>query len=671
MTPPDDLIDWQTALTLLVEDLGPPVPDPEYPGDYMFTWPTPFPDPCPHGFPPVPDGHLQVFVRADSHLQTEQGNYLKYCCEVVLPTVSGLVGLPRTRLHVDLWIVPRSTYVQEVILEQRFHIATGSLKFEGPEILDVFTGGQYYGWQNLDFDYEVELMLEAQNIGSPTDLSSAIYHAWLAQFIMESDEPLIPFFYLMGYKGYLSNWRHVVNEVGVGVDSWWTFMNTYKLGGPGYGDIMRYGVLQFNPWLNVISAPWSTDWDVLDEVYDTLLKSNPYLPGGIIPWIAAGWAFDTWQPTPGTDATTILFDLRTDVYWQDIPYHDRSDIAVGHGHQIDGPFEDYVLTPVDVVFSWKYQADNPEAWNGWLARNVVKIGLNPIWHSLWPYDVELPPWWDFDPGQWNYGYVEWDPTLAINQMKAYFDIYMPWSLLRQVGSIPLIPKHLWSQIPISTSGDINALKYDLVYGSGPFIFLSWLPGLQIILISHIPGQSYRGVTLDHGYWNLPPIMDTIYMIPGGKAQGVGWLETRSNQPIPNEPISYEVKLNKSMRFINTYPTDITVTYYFDYHVDVWNGIQWVEIPLIAMTFSSVVVPAGGAVTVWTPPTFKVATFGKIRIWSSYHWEWTYDSTTYSNTFWSPVPEVFLNVAADVNGDGTVNIGDANLILTNWQKRWYW
>ncbi|MBX5326619.1 hypothetical protein HM002_02710 [Candidatus Bathyarchaeota archaeon A05DMB-4] len=679
MTPtPDDVPDWEAAIDLLLADL-PVVEDPAHPGEYMFFWDSPFDTPDSSGtFPAVADGHLLVFARSEMTPRTQQGIELENYLEQVLPEMSYAYTGTKYRMYVDLYIRPRSVTSPQVMGQYRYHLYTGGWSLgRDPDFLVYYTSGMidkpepygnnYVMYANPDFDYEVDQMLISSEPGSPSNPSDGVYHAWLAQEIMETDEPVIWVWSFAGYKAALSNWRGVVNGVGVGLNSWWTFMNAYKLGGTGYGDIIRYGWAGDLLSLNVISAQWLWDWDVLGKVYDALIAVNPYNVAEDLPWIATDWEAGTWDYTPGGGETTLLFDLRTDVYWQNIPYHDRSEIAVGNGDQIDGPFEDYVLTPVDVVFSWKYQADNILSWNGWLAEAVVKVGLNPTWQSLWPYDTALPPWWDLDPADWNFDYVEWDPALAENQLMVYFDVPLPWLALHWVGGIPLIPMHLWSQIPISTSGDIDAWQYDLVYGCGPFILLSRTPAVQNVLISFTEGQSYRGTTITHGFWNVP-VGETITMLPGGAAQSIGWTETRT---ATKDPVSYEVKLAKTMKFRNTYPTAVTVSYYFDYRVEVWNGANWVAAGTGQTTTATVEVPAGGSVIVAAPATFKVSTFGKIRIYESYHWEWTYGTTHYSITFETPVAEVFLNVAADVNGDGIVNISDVNLLLANWQKRWYW
>jgi hypothetical protein len=513
MTPlPDDPLDWEAAYNLLVADLGPPVPDPENPGYFMFWWPSPFPTPDPLGqFPPVADGHL-LFFASQEPARTQQGLFFKDCCETALPAILADLGLPPTRIRVDLLISPRPIIQQQVFVYHRFHLYTGAWNLAGdpgaPRALAMFTAGQYYGWYSALFDYEVTLMLNAQSPGE------RVNHAKQAQEIMHNDEPLICMWYLLGYKAYLANWRGIVNEVGTGINSWWTFLNAHKLGSESC-DTIRYGWQSDLTSLNVIGTGgmyW--DLEAFNKIYDTLIEFNPYNITEDRHWIASNWTIGTWQsppPPPSADWTKILFHLREDAWWQDVPTNPSRTWP-----ELRKSFTNMQLTPVDVAFSIEYQRDNPNSWNGWLAENIdhVSINLEKCWNSSWPWTVPggaVPPWWNRDPSTWQFNFVQNDPTLGANDILVYFNINSPWlDTLYQIGVLPIIPYHIWKWIPIDGSESIDPWAEDLVYGSGPWILLDRQPGLSMTMIPFRNGQTYRGITLEKSYFAALPVQVANY-----------------------------------------------------------------------------------------------------------------------------------------------------------------
>jgi hypothetical protein len=506
---PDDPLDWVAAFNLLVDDLGPPVPDPENPGDYMFWWPSPFPTPDPTGmFPPVPDGYLLFFARSDIAERTQAGAFFRYCCEVTLPLICEALGYPRTRLHVQIFYVPRVIAEQQVYNYHRFHLYTGGWSLgRDPGALEGFTAGRYFGWYSPAYDDEVALMLESIDVGQ------RVNHAKQAQLLLYDDLIPICMWYYTGYKAYLSNWRGMVNEAGVGTTSWWTFLNAHKFFSESC-DTVRYGFAGDLQSLNIISAQWYWDWEVLGKVYDTLIKYNPYYIPEDRPWLAGNWTFGVWYsppPPPIMTMTNITFHLRQDVWWQDVPLNPWRTWP-----ELRNSFTNVQFTPVDLAFSIEYQRDNPNSWNGWRVANVdhVSVNLRQCWNSSWPWTVPggaVPPWWNRDPSLWQYDFVRDDPTLGPYDIVVYFNIFSPWlDTLHQLGSLPLIPYHIWKWIPIDGSESIDPWAEDLVYGSGPWILLDRIPGAAMSMIPFRNGQSYRGITLEKSYFAALPVRVTNY-----------------------------------------------------------------------------------------------------------------------------------------------------------------
>jgi len=519
MTPlPDDPLDWKAAYDLLLADLGPPVSDPENPGDYMFTWTSPFPDWDPTGmFPPVADGHLLVFARSEMQCGPARGTFLKELLEEAFPEVLESLGKPRTRIHVDLYILPRSFVVPQVMRYYRYHMYTSSWTLtKEPDLLVFYTtgmiskpdpyGGNYVMYSNSSFDNEVDLMLVASSIGCPTNPCDAVYHAWLAQEIMENDEPVIWMWAPAGYKAYLSNWRGIVNQPDCGITSWWTFMNAHKMGSESC-DTIRYGFVGDLLSLNIIGAQSYWDFEVLDKVYDTLIKTNPYNLTDDRPWIASGWEIGAWQMNPWMNATKITFHIREDVWWQDVPYKDRN---IGDGH-LDTNFTNLQLTPVDVVFSLEYLRDsNPmPTWCPYLS-DVDHVGLNlNVWGSMWPYTNEVPPWWNLPPQDWQHDFVQHE-DIATYDITVYFNVLMPWRELHILGSAFLIPMHVWMWIPIYGARDVDTWTEDVVYGCGPWVLVDRTPGVTIRMIPFRNGQSYKGVSLERSHFAALPVQVKKY-----------------------------------------------------------------------------------------------------------------------------------------------------------------
>jgi len=518
---PDDLADWEMAYDLLVADLGPPINDPEDPSYYTWTWPSPFPDPSPN-LPLVPDNYLLVIYRYDYPLSEMLAYYFVDCVENVMPEALVMLGKPPTRINVQIFPPGQTLPVcrEEVLEYYRYHVfAGGPMVLEewnpsrDPDFLKYYTtpfitkpepyGKNYVMYSNLDFDYEVDLMLTSNSPGDPVIPCDGIYHACNAQAIMEGDEPVIPMFGRAGYKAYLSNWEGMVNERGEGINSWWTFMNAHKTGSESC-DTLRYGWAGDLVSLNPIGASGFRDYEVLDKIYDTLIKFNPYELTEDRPWMA-NWELGTW--TDGFDTyTKVRFYLREDIWWQDVPWYDRSNIAVGNGGQIDGPFTNMQVTPLDVAFSWVYQRDNTQSPSSSFASIINHVDLNPVWQSMWPYDTELPPWWNLDPEDWQYDYVQWDDTIGNYVLDVYCNAYMPWLAHHWLGGMYVIPMHIWSQIPIDGSEAIDAWAYWIAYGCGPWILLGGTPGVSMTLAPFRSGLAYSGIVLATTYHHGLPVI---------------------------------------------------------------------------------------------------------------------------------------------------------------------
>jgi peptide/nickel transport system substrate-binding protein len=156
---------------------------------------------------------------------------------------------------------------------------------------------------------------------------------------------------------------------------------------------------------------WDTDsYSVYRNIFDNLITRDG--AGTIVPQVATGWRF--------TDDTTIVFDLRTDITFQD-------------GSR---------LTPEDVVFS---------------VRRVV----DPAFKS--------PQLSQFDQ------IVDADVT---GPSQVTLHTKMPYPvLLSQLVKLSIVPKAY-----VQKAGDIRFNQEPM--GSGPYKLASWQRGVQILLVAN-------------------------------------------------------------------------------------------------------------------------------------------------------------------------------------------
>ena len=681
---PDDPADWLAAYNLLIADLGSPIPDPESPGYYTWTWPSPFPTADPMGLAgPVPNGHLLDIERHTGY--PWQIFYLKDCCETALPAILPTLGLPPAKIHVDLYNLPRTIAVKLVFQEYWYHFYTGGWSLSrDPDFLQYYTtaeiikplpnGHNYVMYSNPNYDAEVSAMMSSPNIGEPSNPCNAVYHAYLAQQILMNDAGIIPMWTYAGYKTYLANWRGVVNQVGFGVNSWWTFLNAHKVGSAG-GDVIRYGWQGDLVSLNIIGATWLWDYEVLNKIYDSLIAVNPYNVAQDLPYVAKSWEIGIWN-NQGMPTTKLTFNIRQDVWWQDVPYFDRHLITWDQGNVINGPFTNMQLTPIDIAFSLVYQRDNLAANAQYLMDNLDHVELNPYWSSKWPYTSTVPEWFNTsNPGGWQMNFVQYDSNLKVEQIVVKLNTFMPWLGLHRIGGVPLIPMHIWSKIPMVGSEVLDAWGNDIVYGTGPYILSSRNPGVSMTMMPFVAGQSYRGITLHNSFFYSPVrTTDTANM-------SSYWMGING----------YSMYYGAAMR--NYDSTDHNVSYFFDFAVERFDGANWIIIASGTTTTKGTVVSAGGttyveeevAILASTGPN-KVQWGDAVRLNCSVRLSYVlYGTTTMTSNMTvfgtvsakvhpgdiagtTPVPSVgdFWPIPY-IAADGKVDIKDASIIGANWQK----
>ena len=183
----------------------------------------------------------------------------------------------------------------------------------------------------------------------------------------------------------------------------------------------RQGTTHFNPFL--ASTVW--EFNVISEVYDTLLATSPVQPSKVICWMCNSYT----QSVDSTGNTHIVFQLRQGLRWQ------------------DGP----VVDAKDAKFTLLNYRDVPAAV---LSGNVeMLLGVNVLSSTV--FEVIMR-------GQ-------------------------SISHLINLAGVPILPRHLWELAGDTTYGDVGradpaktSTGYDVLVagnliGSGPYVCRSIFP----------------------------------------------------------------------------------------------------------------------------------------------------------------------------------------------------
>jgi ABC-type transport system substrate-binding protein len=484
--PANDLIDFDNAYHLLVDDLGPPVPDPEDPTYFTWLWPEKPTDP--HGYANLPN-HLLLFARSEGTPRAALGVFTKTTLEDDMPLANQLLGHPRARIHVDLYTVPRSECRREVMCEYRYHLYTGGWGLNRDPDFIAFGYASYQCWKptcyspnypcynNPLFDAQWDL---AESQPTAADAKPYVYEC---QKIMMDDAAIIPIWLTAGYKAYLSEWDGVVSMAGRGPHNFWTLLNAHKSSGTGSGDTLRYGFMNDIASLNPIHASWVWDWYVMENIYDSMINFNPYDVAEDIPWMAS-WDIGTWDS--GTK-TKLTFHLRSDIVWQDVPAKEGRTYDILPAGATGVP-----VTTKDVAFTVISIRDNLDAWNQFLVADVGRVEINDAVlgvvgnQMLRPYD---------DVPMDVYGLS----TVPTQDVIVYYNLLSPWITLHWVGGLPIMPYHIWYWVPwwdYDADGSIDTWLYDpeienTLMGSGPYIFDHRTPGIEILLTAFKIGTEYK------------------------------------------------------------------------------------------------------------------------------------------------------------------------------------
>jgi hypothetical protein len=214
------------------------------------------------------------------------------------------------------------------------------------------------------------------------------------------------------------------------------------------------------------------DTYVLNEVYDTLLRVNPYNSGQIFGWMVNAFAFVTHASDPGCPAFAfqcLKMTLRGDIF-----FHDRLQ-----------------LTPSDVKFSFLALPATGSSLGSCLGLNSVSdVTFNP---AVLPVSLGGTE----SPGQPEILYVD-------------FNAPPPAAALQCIAGVPILPQHIWASDttgPCTVTGSVRCsvnpallgadpVLANLLVGSGPYVCSSGPLGA--------PGTVIGGGCTSTGIQNVPP-----------------------------------------------------------------------------------------------------------------------------------------------------------------------
>jgi len=273
------------------------------------------------------------------------------------------------------------------------------------------------------------------------------------------------------WKGFVNGyWAKCSCGGAMGINSWWTFLNAYPEGhlmGDCKHMTIRYGFsVPALRSLNPIYANDYWEWEVLNKIYDTLLKEDPYTLEDI-PWIAKNWEIGTWRsPIDGIARTKIKLTLDTCKKWQDgIPF-----------------------SAADVIFTMQE-----------LPKILAKRGLPPPW---WHQKVKFIH---------NVNII--DPC----NIEILFDVQSIWAL-HWIGELKILPKHIWK--PIVETGDPTGFAPDPnLIGCGPWRLVEYVDWSHVLLVANKPSSTVKtnlpGSTSIHspyGYFRWCPVHTNIHTL---------------------------------------------------------------------------------------------------------------------------------------------------------------
>ncbi len=282
--------------------------------------------------------------------------------------------------------------------------------------------------QNYEFICIPELDAQVEATIAASSFTQSAAAALNALDIFGRHVATIPVYSPAGRMVYRAGWTGVVNQLGVGTANPFTLLNMRPDGSdpgvPAIPDTIRWGFKQGTSKLNLFHSQTLWEFLILNEIYDSMLASNPRNAGQLMDWMTIKHS-QYVNPTsaqigynrPAGSNTTIRFVLRNNLVWQDgVP-----------------------LTAQDVKFSILNYRDVPSA--NLLPSVSLVVDVTAVTSRI--VDVHIAG------------------TSIFNELN--------------IGLLPVIPKHLWD-VDNDGFADFDKISptYDplssgILVGSGPYV----------------------------------------------------------------------------------------------------------------------------------------------------------------------------------------------------------
>jgi len=380
--------------------------------------------------------------------------------------------------------VPRSTVTGPVFAQEYFNLYTGGWTGIGPDpdfMDDLYDGSNYYhpgsppNYDGIDY---ADLNANLTTVKTALSIAQGTAAVLDAQVKFAEHAASVPLWCYTGVKDYKNlavanggQWKDLVNQKGVGVNSWWSTLSMKQVGNLYPNAFAYYGFSSTVTLQNMVYVQWYWDQEVVGRIYDGGAGRDPYTLASWVPSLYKSWTVGTWNdPSAGGAAkTAVTITLRPDIYWQD-------------GH----PF-----TAADVYYG------------------LVEISKDLLAKGF------PPPWW--------YPTVQYMRSVEIiddYNIQVLLDVNSVWAVGWVIGNV-VIPKHIWKPIvDASTVGSLNPRNVDAttpdpyIIGTGPFRWYSGVgsnTGQTIVLVANSPGSSApdpaTGLTpiISPGYYFYNPI----------------------------------------------------------------------------------------------------------------------------------------------------------------------
>lgn len=672
---------------------GAPIMDPNnnaystwyFPNPYPTTGSNPNPTPYDGSGPAVAQDQILFYIRTEAAERQASGDYLVACGS---SHTAGVVSLPNffadpantaaitaffteypqykypgygtgSPLYpqIDFFADHQGGSVTsvQVMTYYRFQLYTGGWTTGStPDFMEVWQSAyapQNNGWGASAYNFASFMDTTFDNYVNEMLVANITYAHTLADYAQEELIPtmcgVIPWYIYSGKTATLTSDYRAVNALGVGFGNWWSFFDAMPTSGsPGYAqNTLTWGwENDMHNTANPISATWAWDWYMLGEIYDSLVSGNPYDTSSFYPGLADNYSV-TVNPSVNGGNTVIAFHLRNDVWWQDVPYKDRTAYTVDHGAELNGPMQNIPLTVLDVAYTYEMARDFGSFQPVHIATDAADVDhvvVSSVWQSAWPWGTgNDPPWYNstfaVSKGGNAFGnFVQFDPTLGSQTIKVYLTDQLTWLAYYTDMSIPIYPLHIFEYlacgawmhngVAVPTVYQMNLMPLaggaNLLYGTGPFIWVSGTAGQSYTLIAYKQGASYGGIQEQNSYfWYSPVRVSNADPLPVGEGDpdvvgisgGVLWQKLNlTNYDTSN---AYQVQVTGHYDFIWYNKTSGAWQRAFGQNGALSTLPVTVTVPAGAITYTVYLSSATNAPG--SPPLVKMPYDSYICVWTAY------------------------------------------------------